>query len=80
MTVRMQQGAILLEGHCPSGDAEELLQILLTDPAACVDWRKCESAHTAVIQVLLAAKREMLGPPAGAVLALIVPAVSRRRE
>lgn len=80
MTVRMQQGDILLEGHCLSGDAEELLQILLADPAARVDWRTCESAHTAVVQVLLAAKREVVGPPMGAILALIVPAMSGRRD
>jgi hypothetical protein len=80
MTVRMQQGAIVLGGHCPSGDAEHLLQLLLTEPAAFVDWRTCESAHTAVIQVLLAAKRDILGPPSSAELALIVPFLTRGRE
>lgn len=80
MTVRMDQGVIFLEGHCPSGDAEDLLQILLTDPAAPIDWRTCESAHTAVVQVLLAARRDIAGPPVGAILALIAPALARRRE
>ena len=80
MTVRMQQGVILLEGHCPSGDAEYLLQELLADPGAYVDWRTCESAHTAVVQVLLAAKRDILGPPLSAVLASIAPALTRGPE
>jgi hypothetical protein len=80
MTVRMQQGIVVLEGHCSSGDAEYLLQVLLTDPAAYVDWRTCESAHTAVVQVLLAAKRDILGPPVSAVLALIAPALARGRR
>ena len=29
-----------------------------------VDWRGCEAAHTAVIQVLMAARPKLLGPPA----------------
>jgi hypothetical protein len=77
MTVSMQQGIVLLEGHCPSGDAEELLQALLSDPAASIDWRSCESAHTAVIQVLLAAQRDILGPPRHALLAMIMPTQGR---
>ena len=78
MTVRMQQGTILLEGDCPSGDAEELLQFVLADPAAIIDWRSCQSAHTAVVQVLLAANRDTLGPPQGAFLKLILaPALSK---
>jgi len=56
-------GAITLEGACSSEDAEVLLQHLLGAPASMVDWRACESAHTAVIQVLLAARPGLLGPP-----------------
>ena len=78
MTVRMQQGTIFIEGDCPSGDAEELLQFVLADPAAIIDWRNCHSAHTAVVQVLLAANREILGPPQGAILAsVLAPALNR---
>jgi hypothetical protein len=76
----MRQGVIVLEGYCPSGDAEHLLQVLLTHPVAYVDWRTCKSAHTAVVQVLLAAKRDILGPPLGTLLASIAPALARRRE
>ncbi len=80
MTVGMHQGVIVLEGHCPSGDAENLLQLLLSDPAAYVDWRTCEAAHTAVVQVLLAAGRDIVGPPAGAGLAQLAPALAGRRQ
>jgi hypothetical protein len=69
MTVRLTtQGEIVLEGACPSEDAEILLQHLTATPAAQVDWRACELAHTAVIQVLMAANPKLLGPPAGSVL------------
>ena len=65
MTVQLlASGTIELEGICPSDDAEVLLQHLLATPGALVDWRACESAHTAVIQILMAAKPRLLGPPA----------------
>jgi hypothetical protein len=69
MTVRLAaHGDIVLEGTCPSEDAETLLQHLAATPTARVDLRACEFAHTAVIQVLLAAHTELMGPPAGAAL------------
>lgn len=65
MTVRITGGGtITLDDVCSSEDAEELLRHLLNDPRAPVNWRNCRSAHTAVIQVLMAAKPELLGPPA----------------
>lgn len=65
MTIRVSaNGAIELVGICPSEEAETLLQHLLATPQATVDWRGCESAHTAVIQVLIAAKPQLIGPPA----------------
>ena len=64
MTIRLDaNGAILLEGACPSEDAEMLLRHLLENPAAEVDWRTCEGIHAAVVQVLLAAKPALIGPP-----------------
>ena len=67
MTVRVNDaGGIELVGACPSADAEALLQHLLADPAATVDWRECRGAHTAVVQVLMAVKPKLLGPPADA--------------
>jgi hypothetical protein len=69
MTVRLTtQSEIVLEGTCSSEDAEVLLQHLISAPNAPVDLRACEYAHTAVIQVLVAAGPRLLGPPAGAAL------------
>ena len=71
-------GQIRLEGACPMEDAERLLRALLDQPEAPIDWADCHSAHTAVIQVLLAARRPMLGPPAGESLKLwIAPTLAR---
>jgi hypothetical protein len=64
MTVRVaNDGAIMLEGDCPPEDAETVARLLLLDPAASVDWRTCDRAHTAIVQVLLAARPVMIGPP-----------------
>ncbi|MGH8202019.1 MAG: hypothetical protein ACREVO_16910 [Steroidobacteraceae bacterium] len=67
MTVRVTAGGCIeLVGACPSADAEALLQLLLADPRATVDWRDCRGAHTAVVQVLMAVRPKLLGPPADA--------------
>jgi len=69
MTVRVGAGGCIeLVGECPSGDAEPLLQLLLAEPRATVDWRECQGAHAAVVQVLMAAKAKLRGPPADACL------------
>ncbi len=60
-------GVVALEGVCPADDAETLRQLLSEDPGAAVDWRACEHAHTAVVQVLLVARPAIKGP-AGAPL------------
>jgi hypothetical protein len=76
MTIRKDsEGVILLEGDCLLEEAEELLRHLLVDPRPAVDWRACTAAHTAVIQVLLAARPALRGPPAGEFLRLFVDAV-----
>jgi hypothetical protein len=61
VTVRLIDGAIVLEGACPVEDAEPLQSLLLQHPAAAVDWRACDAAHTAVLQVLLVAKPSICG-------------------
>jgi hypothetical protein len=78
MTVRAgAAGHIELLGTCPGADAEPLLQLLLADPGATVDWRACLGAHTAVVQVLMAARPRLLGPPADACLRdWVAPAVT----
>jgi hypothetical protein len=39
-----------------------LLQFLQASPAACLDWRQCTHLHTAVLQVILAARPQLIGP------------------
>lgn len=69
MTVHLSaHGVIELQGECPSEDAEALLRHLLADPNASVDWNACEAAHSAVIQVLMAARPAMQGVPRGQAL------------
>jgi hypothetical protein len=69
MTARRgTEGEIVLEGDCTIDDSEALLRLLLDTPSARVDWRGCTHAHTAILQVLLAARPAMIGPPAGAAL------------
>jgi hypothetical protein len=65
----LDDGTVFLEGACPSEDAEQLLQLLLTSSGAAVDWSACDSAHTAVLQVLLAVKPTLRGRPRNAFLA-----------
>ena len=69
MTVRWSdEGGIHLEGVCPIEDAEPLLQLVLADPGATVDWSSCELAHSAIVQVLLASRARLIGSPKGAFL------------
>jgi hypothetical protein len=64
MTVRTGDAElIVLDGKCPSEEAEMLLQRLLATPEAVVDLQRCESLHASVIQVLLAAKPTLQLPP-----------------
>jgi len=64
MTVTTAEDAtIRLEGVCTLEDAETLARRLSETPEASVDWSDCEQAHTAVIQVLLAARPQMIGAP-----------------
>jgi hypothetical protein len=71
-------GKIVLAGACPSGDAEILLQHLTSTPSTSVDMSACESAHTAVIQVLLACRPRLIGiPPDNALWRWVYPASQR---
>ena len=61
MSVRREDDGttIVLDGHCPVEEAEPLLQFLQASPAACLDWRQCTHLHTAVLQVILAARPQL---------------------
>jgi hypothetical protein len=59
---RDKSGTIILDGNCPVEDAEPLLVLLQGTPAAPLDWRQCNHLHTAVLQVILAARPALVGP------------------
>jgi hypothetical protein len=61
MTVRSQDGRIILEGRCRVEDAEALLTELLHRPDSVVQLDMAETLHSAVIQVLLAARPSIEG-------------------
>jgi hypothetical protein len=74
----MADGSIALEGICPIEDAEALQGLIEAAPGATVDWRACDQAHTAVIQVLLATRPPLQGPPRGDFLGAHVAAALGR--
>lgn len=55
-------GNIVLTGTCPVEDAETLLQMTQATPDSPLDCRACGPLHTAVVQIILAAKPPILGP------------------
>ena len=76
MTIRIAaDGVVLLDGICLLEEAEELQRLLLADQRPAVDWRACTAAHTAVIQVLLAARPVLRGPPEGEFLRSFIDVV-----
>ena len=82
MTVkRIDDNSIELIGNCPSEDANTLLQYLLENGSATVNWGKCRRMHTAVIQVLLMSGCRLTGTaPEGFLNRHIGPALSRAAE
>ena len=62
MTVRLDNaGVIILAGECPVEDAETLLEHLQARRDGPVDWSGCTALHTAVLQILMAARPKLLG-------------------
>ncbi|HXV01087.1 MAG TPA: hypothetical protein VG166_11370 [Caulobacteraceae bacterium] len=81
MTLRLSaQGEVALVGDCSSADAEDLLRHLCAHPEAEIDWRRCQSAHTALVQVLIAATARPIGPPAGEFLARFIAPLLNQDE
>lgn len=58
---RNSDGNIILDGKCPVEDAEPLLELLQATPSASLDWGRCSHIHTAVFQVVLAARPALAG-------------------
>lgn len=61
MTIRLEDGAIVIDGVSPVEDAEVLLEKLQEHPGTPVDCSRCPSMHTAVVQVLMAANATIRG-------------------
>jgi hypothetical protein len=61
MTVRSKDGQIILEGRCRVEDAEALLTALQHQRKGVVHLDKAETIHSAVVQVLLAARPRIEG-------------------
>jgi len=80
MSVRFEDGVIILEGDCQVDEAEQLLELLLAEPAAAVDWSGCVQLHTALLQVLLAIRPVVVGSPESQFFRRwIAPLVRQRR-
>jgi hypothetical protein len=71
-------GRVELIGACGLEDAEPLLRRLLADPSLVVDLRRCDHAHTGLIQVLLASAAKTLGPARGRFLHEMVEPLLQR--
>ncbi len=82
MTVeRSQTGAVSLKGDCGLDDAEPFMRLLLEAPDAAIDWRGCRQAHTAIVQLIMASGRTLLGPPDNRFLeTLIEPLLCRQGD
>jgi hypothetical protein len=82
MSVRWREDkAVALSGDSGLDDAEPLLHMLSAHPGAPVDWRQCEGAHAAILQILMASGAAIIGPPQAAHLRNVVePALTRYRE
>jgi hypothetical protein len=55
-------GTIVLYGSCTVDEAEPLQRMLLSDLSADVDWTQCTHLHTAIVQLLLVARRGISKP------------------
>jgi len=63
MSVRWDGELIRLEGRCRIEEAETLLALLLEDGGRRVDLSGCGAMHSAVVQILIAARPSLVGTP-----------------
>jgi hypothetical protein len=59
---RDADGTIVLHGSCPVDEAELLHRMMISDPTAQVDWTQCNHLHSAILQLILAARPPLAGP------------------
>ena len=81
MSVRLADGIIVLEGRCRIEEAETLLRHLLENGDRPIDLSGCETMHSAVVQILIAAKPAISGRPIDPFLcAHILPLLETERS
>ncbi len=79
MPTRYDDLRICLSGEVSLDDAEPLRELLARHPEAAVDLTACERMHTSALQLLLAARRPVVGAPGDAFQARwIVPELAAR--
>lgn len=69
MPIECKKKVAYLRGVCAVEEAETLLAWLNDTPGARINMKECEHLHTAVLQVLLAAKPPLSAPPQNEFLA-----------
>jgi ABC-type transporter Mla MlaB component len=62
MSVLLEQGALVLRGDCAVEDAEPMLALLQQNPGLAVDLTGAGRLHTAIVQLLLAFRPQLVGP------------------
>jgi hypothetical protein len=63
MTISAADGVITASGACAVDEAEILLRLLLANPVAKVDLSATSHMHTALWQVLMVCRPEIVGVP-----------------
>jgi hypothetical protein len=81
MSVQLEEDKICLRGNCPVEDAEPLLTLLQNHLDCPVDIDDATNLHAAVLQVLLAFRRKLIGRPRDSFLQKwIVPALGGQNK
>ena len=74
--IRRQGGLLALEDNCDVEEAEALLEAVLGGGVEGLDMSRCRRLHTAVLQLILAARVPVVAPPPDPPLAALVSAVA----
>jgi len=64
MPIKFIDAVARFEGQCRLEEANLLFEWLEQNPGAKIDMADCEHIHTALMQILMVAKPEVLAPPA----------------
>lgn len=75
MTVEADNGTAFLSGRCVAEDAELLLKHFQTGIRR-VDLDGCDYLHGAVLQLLMAARPEIIGEPSEFLGSWVIPLIS----